>query len=209
MASPLTQLKELWQRLQTAQRITVVGAAVATLGVIVALVYYGAQPDYKVLFSDLKPSDAQRIVEKLQAENVPYELKNNGTLITVPAERVTELRLQLASEGALSGGHVGFDIFDKSNFGATDFAQRVNYQRALEGELARTLEGMDEVESARVHVTPARESICGRTAPCRANAPRLCAICWRVRWKASTRKMFRCSIRAGACSRRPGKTATA
>ena len=75
------------------------------------------------------------------------------------AERVTELRLQLASEGTLSGGHVGFDIFDKSNFGATDFAQRVNYQRALEGELARTLEGMDEVESARVHITPARESI--------------------------------------------------
>jgi flagellar M-ring protein FliF len=159
MASPVEQIKEVWARLQPMQRALVISAAVATLGVIAALVYFSSQPEYKVLFSDLKASDAQTIVDKLKAENVPYELKNNGTMISVPAERVTELRLQLAANGALSGGHVGFDIFDKSNFGATDFAQRVNYQRALEGELARTLEGMDEVETARVHITPARESI--------------------------------------------------
>ena len=129
------------------------------LGLLGAIVYYGSQPEYGVLFSDLKPADAQTIVEKLKAENVPYTLSNNGTTIQVPNERIAELRLQMASAGVLSGGHVGFDLFDKTSFGATDFAQQVNYRRAIEGELAKTLEGMDEVESARVHITPKKESV--------------------------------------------------
>jgi flagellar M-ring protein FliF len=126
---------------------------------IVALVVYGSQPEYGVLFSDLKTADAQAIIDKLKAASVPYKLSQGGTTVSVPGERVAEMRVQMAAAGALSGGHVGFDIFDKSSFGATDFAQRVNYQRALAGELARTLEGMDEVESARVHITPPRESV--------------------------------------------------
>ncbi|MER3406207.1 MAG: hypothetical protein C4289_14475, partial [Chloroflexota bacterium] len=72
-----------------------------------------------------------------KAANVPYRLSSGGTTVSVPNERVTELRLQMASAGVLTGGRVGFDLFDKSSFGATDFAQRVNYQRALEGELSR------------------------------------------------------------------------
>ncbi len=159
MANPLNQLKELWQRLTLAQRATIGGAAVATLGLLGALIYFGTQSEYGVLFSELKTGDAQAIIDKLKTANVPYKLANGGTAISVPQERVAELRVQMAAEGALSGGHVGFDIFDKNSFGATDFAQRVNYQRALEGELARTLEGMDELETARVHITPARESI--------------------------------------------------
>lgn len=159
MASPIGQLKEIWERLPVTGRVATIGAAVATLGLIGALVYYGSQPEYGVLFSDLNPGDAQTIVEKLKSANVPYSLANGGTTIQVPHDRVTELRLQMAGDGAISGGHVGFDLFDKTNFGATDFAQQVNYRRALEGELARTLEGMDEVESARVHITPKKESV--------------------------------------------------
>ncbi len=159
MANPLNQLQELWQRLTLAQRATIGVAAVATLGLLGALIYFGSQSEYGVLFSELKTGDAQAIIDKLKTANVPYKLSNGGTAISVPQERVAELRVQMAAEGALSGGHVGFDIFDKNSFGATDFAQRVNYQRALEGELARTLEGMDELEAARVHITPARESI--------------------------------------------------
>lgn len=140
-------------------RIASVGGMVATLGLIVALVYYGSQPNYGVLFTDLKPGDAQSIVEKLQTANIQYSLTNGGTTVLVPIERVSELRLQMAGEGVLSGGHVGFDLFDKTSFGATDFAQQVNFRRAVEGELAKTLEGMDEVESARVHVTPKKESV--------------------------------------------------
>ena len=123
------------------------------------LIYFGSQPEYGVLFSDLKTNDAQTIIEKLKAANVPYRLSNSGTMVSVPSERVPELRLQMAASNSLTGGHVGFDIFDRNNFGATDFTQKVNYQRALEGELARTLEGMDEVETARVHITAPRESV--------------------------------------------------
>lgn len=159
MANPLNQFKELWQRLTLVQRSTIGVAAVATLGLLGALIYFGTETEYGVLFSELKTGDAQAILEKLKTANVPYKLSNGGTAISVPQERVPELRVQMAADGALSGGHVGFDIFDKNSFGATDFAQRVNYQRALEGELARTLEGMDELETARVHITPARESI--------------------------------------------------
>lgn len=159
MASPLEQGKEIWARLQLTQRLMVVGAALATVALIVALVFYYSGEEYSLLFSDLKASDAQAIVEKLKSSNVSYKLSNNGTSISVPSNRVSELRLQMASSGVLSGGHVGFDLFDKASFGATDFAQQVTYQRAIEGELARTLEGMEEVESARVHITKARESI--------------------------------------------------
>jgi flagellar M-ring protein FliF len=159
MATALTQYTQLWTRLQPKQRIAVVVAALATLGLVIALVFYGSQPEYGVLFSDLKPADAQTIVEKLKAGNVAYKVSAGGTTVNVPSDRIAELRLQMASSGALSGGHVGFDLFDKTSFGATDFTQQVNYQRALEGELAKTLEAMDEFESARVHITQARESI--------------------------------------------------
>lgn len=159
MASPLVQAKEIWSKLPFGGRIAVVAAAVGTFALLGALVYYGSQPEYTVLFSDLKPTDAQAIVEKLKASNVPYSLTNNGTTVSVPSERVSEMRLQMASSGVLSGGHVGFDLFDKTSFGTTDFTQQINYRRAIEGELAKTLEGMDELEQARVHLTPKKESI--------------------------------------------------
>lgn len=155
----LKPIVDLWGRLNFSQRLTVSGAALATLALLGASIYFGSQEEYGVLFSDLKNSDAQAIVEKLKTGSVPYRLSAGGSTISVPGDRVTEMRLQLAGSGVLSGGHVGFDLFDRNSFGATDFTQRVNYQRALEGELARTLEGMDEVESARVHVTASRESI--------------------------------------------------
>jgi flagellar M-ring protein FliF len=159
MASPLSQLKDIWTRLSAANRVICVVAVVGVLGVIGTMAYYGSQPTYGVLFADLKPADAQTIVEKLKTANVAYTLTNGGTTISVPQEKVSELRIQMAGEGAISGGHVGFDLFDKTSFGATDFAQQVNYRRAIEGELAKTLEAMDEVENARVHITPKHESV--------------------------------------------------
>lgn len=159
MATALAQLKDIWTRLPLSGRIATGSATLGTLALIGALIYYGSQPNYGVLFSDLKPADAQVVVEKLRVANVPYSLANNGSTIQVPDERISELRLQMAGEGAISGGHVGFDLFDKANFGATDFAQQVNYRRAIEGELAKTLEGLDEIETARVHITPKKESV--------------------------------------------------
>jgi flagellar M-ring protein FliF len=159
MASPTSQFIDLWRRLTLGQRASVVGAVLVTLALVGGIIVYGSQPDYAVLFSDLKTADAQAIVEKLKTAQVPYQLSSGGTTVSVPSEQVTELRLQMASSGTLSAGHVGFDIFDKTSFGATDFTQQVNYQRAIEGELARTLEGMKEVQSARVHITRSRESV--------------------------------------------------
>jgi flagellar M-ring protein FliF len=154
----LSQWIALWNRLTRRQRLSVGAAVVGTMALMGTLVYFGSQTEYGVLFSDLKQADAQAIIEQLKASNVPYRLAGGGATISVPSERVPELRLQMASS-TLTGGHVGFDIFDRNNFGATDFSQKVNYQRALEGELARTLEGLDEVETARVHITPPRESV--------------------------------------------------
>jgi flagellar M-ring protein FliF len=159
MQKPVAQFREVWGRFTARQRATVIIAALGTLALLGTIIYAGSQPEYGVLFSDLRASDAQAVVEKLKAANVPYRLSSGGATVSVPAERVTELRLQMASAGVLTAGRVGFDLFDKTSFGATDFAQRVNYQRALEGELARTLEGIDEIESARVHITPPRESV--------------------------------------------------
>ncbi len=159
MPAFVSQLTNTWRQLKITQRVTIGVAAFLTLALIGTLVYFSSQPEYGVLFGDLKATDAQAIVEKLKADNVPYQLSNNGTSVSVPASRITELRLQMASAGVISGGHVGFDLFDKQSFGATDFTQQVNYKRAIEGELARTLEGMDEVEQVRVHITPAKESI--------------------------------------------------
>lgn len=159
MPNALAQIKEVWSKLSLGQRGMIAAAALGTLGILGAVVYYGSQTEYGVLFSDLKPADAQQIVEKLKAQNVDYTLSNNGTAISVPADKVSSLRLEIAGAGDLSGGHVGFDLFDKTRFGTTDFEQQVNYQRAIEGELAKTIEQTDEVESARVHVVKPKESL--------------------------------------------------
>ncbi len=159
MNNALTQLKEIWGRMAMGQKAVVIAAILGTIGLIGAMVVYGSQEEYSVLFSDLKPADAQSIVEKLKAENVAYQLSNGGTTVSVPSEHVAELRMQVAASGQLSGGHIGFDIFDKTRFGATDFEQQVNYQRAIEGELGRTLEQLDEIESARVHIVKSKDSL--------------------------------------------------
>jgi len=154
-----SQIKNFWQSLSIIQKISLPSVFIGTLAIIGLLVFYSSEPEYSVLFTSLKPSDAQKVVEKLKSSQVLYKLSDYGTTISVPNPQVLEMRLQVAGSGVLSGGHVGFDIFDKNNFGATDFSQQVNYQRALEGELARTLESMYEIKSARVHITKMRESV--------------------------------------------------
>ncbi|MFY9227588.1 MAG: flagellar basal-body MS-ring/collar protein FliF [Blastocatellia bacterium] len=154
-----SQIKNFWQSLSIIQKISLPSVLIGTLAIIGLLVFYSSEPEYSVLFTSLKPSDAQKVVEKLKSSQVSYKLSDYGTTISVPNAQVLEMRLQVAGSGILSGGHVGFDIFDKNSFGATDFSQQVNYQRALEGELARTLESMYEIKSARVHITKMRESV--------------------------------------------------
>jgi flagellar M-ring protein FliF len=111
----------------------------------------------QVLFTNLNPEDAAGIVDKLKETKVPYETTGGGTTVLVPSAQVHELRLQLATQGLPHGGGVGFEIFDRSSIGMSDFVQKLNYRRALQGELARTIAQMPEIERARVHLaTPER-----------------------------------------------------
>jgi len=129
-------------------------AAVATLSIAVfALIIVQARTaDYQLLYANLSPKDAGSIVTWLKGEKVDYQLKNNGKNIWIPANQLYEMRLSLASSGIPSGGGVGFEIFDKQSFALTDFVQKVNYTRALQGELARTITALDPVENTRVHL---------------------------------------------------------
>ena len=109
--------------------------------------------NYQPLFSGLNMEEASMIVAKLKEQKVPYKLGLGGTVIYVPKEKVNEVRLNLASQNALPGNTgVGFELFDKTNYGMTEFLQNINYKRAIQGELARTINQMPEVKSSRVHI---------------------------------------------------------
>ncbi|MCD0505454.1 flagellar basal-body MS-ring/collar protein FliF [Bordetella petrii] len=135
------------------------GAAAALVAIVAVLALWGREPDYKVLFSNLDDRDGGAIVTALGQMNVPYRFSTDGRALLVPAERVYDTRMQLASQGLPRGGSVGFELLDNSRFGASQFAEQVNYQRGLEGELARSIEAMNTVQSARVHLALPRQSL--------------------------------------------------
>jgi flagellar M-ring protein FliF len=152
LSALLGRLGEIWSGLTPRVRLALAGAAGVTL--LVGLGVYAASTllvDYQVLFSNLSSDDAAAVVDALRAGRVPYRVGDGGQVL-IPAARVHEWRLRLASQGVPSGGTVGFEIFDKNQFGMTDFAQRLNFQRALQGELARTIGQLKEVQQARVHL---------------------------------------------------------
>ncbi len=152
-------LSERFQSLSGTQRLIVPTVVAALLLALGFLLFMQGQEDYGVLFSNLSQEDAGGIVSKLKGKKVSYRLEANGTTILVSKSEMYELRLVLASEGMPKGGGVGFEIFDRQELGVTDFVQRLNYQRALQGELARTIAGMPEVLEARVHIVAPKESL--------------------------------------------------
>lgn len=146
------QSVEFYTKLSTPQKLISAGVVLATVIAIIFLVSFVNRPDYGTLFSNLAPQDASKIVEKLKEKSIPYKLEGNGSTILVPKESLYDLRLSLAGEGLPQSSTVGYEIFDKTNLGISDFVQKVNYRRALEGELARTILQIGEVEGARVHI---------------------------------------------------------
>jgi flagellar M-ring protein FliF len=153
------QVKNMFKGMPPAKRWTAVAVGTCTLALMIGLAVWSQQPVYQVLFSGLSNEDAGRIVEKLKSGKVPFKLDNGGATILVPAERVYETRLQMAGEGMLSGGTVGFEIFDTPKLGMTEFVQKLNYQRALQGELSRTIQSLGSVEKARVHIVIPKRSV--------------------------------------------------
>ncbi|MCC6216239.1 MAG: flagellar M-ring protein FliF [Polyangiaceae bacterium] len=153
----LSQLAAFWGGLSLWRRVALVGGTLGVLGATLLLTGVGQVPRHAYLYTDLSLEDAASISRKLDELKVPYEAGPEPGAIRVPEERVHRLRLQLASEGLPRGGGVGFEIFDRSRLGATEFEQRVNLRRALEGELSRTVGSVQGVRSARVHlVVPER-----------------------------------------------------
>ena len=148
----LAKLRELWNGIGLNQKINIILCFIVIAIVVSVALFYTSQPSYAVLFSSLEIGDAGKITAKLQDMNVPYKVTNSGKDILVPADKRYQIRLDIASEGLPSGGTVGFEIFDKQNLGMTEYVQKINFYRAVQGELARTISQMDEINSARVHI---------------------------------------------------------
>ena len=134
------------------QRFIILLALAGSIAGLVAVTLWTQQPDMQVLFANLAVDDASGIIDKLKDAKVPYETSNGGTTILVPNAQVHDLRLEMAGQGLPHGGGVGYEIFDRTTMGMSDFVQKLNYRRALQGELARTITQMPEVERARVHL---------------------------------------------------------
>ncbi len=136
----------------TSKKAALAAVAVISVAIFTIIIIQARTASYQLLYANLSPKDAGSVVTWLKGERVDYQLKNNGKNIWIPAEQLYETRLDLASSGIPSGGGVGFEVFDKQSFALTDFVQKVNYTRALQGELARTITSLDPVENTRVHL---------------------------------------------------------
>jgi len=146
-------------RLRANPKIPLMVAGAAAVAIIVAMVLWAKQPDYRTLYSNVSDQDGGAIVAQLTQMNIPYRFSETGGAIEVPADKVHELRLRLAQQGLPKGGAVGFELLDQEKFGISQFSEQVNYQRALEGELARTIETLGPVKNARVHLAMPKPSL--------------------------------------------------
>ncbi len=135
-----------------ARKLALAAVVVITMAVVIIIIIQARTADYQLLYANLTENDASSVVTWLRGQKIPFELKNNGKNIWVPASSIYETRLDLAGNGLPKGGGVGFEVFDKQSFALTDYVQKVNYTRALQGELSRTISSLAPVESSRVHL---------------------------------------------------------
>jgi flagellar M-ring protein FliF len=169
LANLIEQFQKIWNEQSQTQRIILIAVVVILVILIPTMIILANQPSYGVAFSNLTEEDAGAIVNKLQTENINYQLRDSNTIL-VQSDKVYDVRLMMATEGLPKGGSVGFELFDSNTLGMTEFTQRVTYQRALEGELERTINSMDAVDDVRVHiVTPEKSLLTSEQAPTTAS----------------------------------------
>jgi flagellar M-ring protein FliF len=154
-----TQLKTLLKNLTPAKKIALFTLVTGTVISLIFLVTWAGKPDFQLLYSNLASEDAGAILAQLKDKKIPYQISSNGSSILIPSEQIYETRLELASQGIPQGSGVGFEIFDNTKLGMTEFVQNVNYQRAIQGELSRTINGFSEIESSRVHIVMPSKSL--------------------------------------------------
>ncbi len=155
----LTSQLQLLNRLPMQQKIGLMVALAAIIAIVVGAWLWETSPDYRVLYSNLSDKDGGAIIASLQQMNVPYKFAEGGAALLVPADQVNEVRLKLASQGLPKGSLVGFELMDNEKFGTSQFQEQVNYQRGLEGELAKTIQSLSPVQSARVHLAIPKPSV--------------------------------------------------
>jgi flagellar M-ring protein FliF len=146
------QLRNIWSQLGGAQKLSVLCATIVLLAGMVALGLWSSHTEYSLLYGRLSDSEASKVIAALDDAKVAYKVGGGGSSILVPSDKVYTMRMQLAGRGIPKGDGVGFEIFDKPNFGISDFVQRANYVRAVQGELSRTISQLDEIESSRVMI---------------------------------------------------------
>ena len=143
-----------------------VAVTAALIGFFAFVIMRVTTPQMTTLFTELSLEDSSSIIKDLERQGVPYELRNEGSIIMVPKDKVTRLRMKLAEGGLPKGGGVGYEIFDKSDaLGTTSFVQNINHLRALEGELSRTIASIDRIQAARVHLVLPERPLFSREAP--------------------------------------------
>lgn len=155
----MNQLVRIWNSLTMAQRISLAAAPVVIFALSMALLHWKREGDFRTLYSSLAPEDAVAVTQKIREAGIEFRLDETGSAVSVPSAKLAEVRLALAGAGLPHTGRIGFELFDKTNLGASDFAEQVNYRRALEGELERTVGTLSEVAQARIHLTFAKESV--------------------------------------------------
>jgi flagellar M-ring protein FliF len=161
----ISALARGFNQLSNAQKVGLLAALAAVVALVAVVLLWARTPEYRVLYSNLSDRDGGEVLAALGGMNVPYKLADGGTAILVPATQVYDTRLKLASQGLPKGGAVGFELMDTQKFGVSQFTQEVNYQRALAGELSRTIQSLSQVASARVHLAIPRPSVFVREQP--------------------------------------------
>ncbi|MFC4491536.1 flagellar basal-body MS-ring/collar protein FliF [Chromobacterium aquaticum] len=154
----MNEASDRFKALPNNKKVLFLAAVAAIFAVVVGAVVLNRTPSYKILFSNISDRDGGQVAASLQQMNVPYQLGEGGT-ISVPSDKVYDARLKLAAQGLPKAGGVGFELMDNQKFGISQFAEQVNYQRAIEGELARTIEAVGSVESARIHIAIPKQSV--------------------------------------------------
>ncbi|MBI5723546.1 MAG: flagellar M-ring protein FliF [Planctomycetes bacterium] len=170
MGKLLRVIQELWSRATLTQRVALVAVILVCGASTVLLVNWARQPNFQLLYSGLAPEEAGKIVDKIKEAGVQYELKAGGTAVYVPDEQVHSMRLTMATQGLPSGGQTGYKILDETKLGVTPFLEKVNYLRAIEGELSKTIQFIDGVQGARIHIVqPPKAVFQQQTSPATAS----------------------------------------
>jgi flagellar M-ring protein FliF len=159
------RLRAIWDNQNRQTRVlTVTGTAIIVVGILaLAFLYFGRQPNYQTLFANLAPDDAATVTAHLKDDKIPYRLSADGKTVYVPDSDVSDERVAIAGSGLLKGGSTGYELFDRTNFGMTEFQEKLDKTRAIEGELQRTIDGLDPVDSSRVNIATPDNSLYSST----------------------------------------------